>query len=126
MAEVRTEDAAGRQAADRVTGGAMLHESLLSSGGGIVVGRLKLMVPPCLEIGGRQCDHEERHLGVLHAAEFRALSAIDAGPIGFDAKSVRLARYHVHLACELWHPEGMHDIARPEVQLNRYACGNHQ
>src|SRR6476469_10515921 len=84
------------------------------------------MVPPCLELGRSQRDHKERHLGVLHAAEFRALAAIDAWPIRFDTNSVSLAGYHVHLARQLRYPEGMDDITRPEVQLNRHASGNDQ
>ena len=82
----------------------------------------QLMIPPGAGIAPAcSAITTQRHLGMLHAAIFGALAAIDAGRRGLDPGLVGLAGNGVHLAGQLRHPEGMDHIAADQLQPHRRA-----
>ena len=52
------------------------------------------------------------------AAIFRALAAIDAGPVGREPQRVGAARDHVDLAAEARDPEAVDDVGRLQDELD--------
>jgi len=89
---------------------AVRHEHVEAVAGVGIVGRgsgSALRLQPLLELRRRLGDDEQRHVGVLQAAELRALAAIGAGPVGAHRQRVRLPWDEVHLAGEIGHPEAV-------------------
>ena len=79
-------------------------------------GRRALLLQPGLELRRRLRDDDEPHLGVLRAAELRALAAVHAGAIGLDVGGGVVTRDEVALAVQRRHPEAVDHVARHEHQ----------
>src|SRR5579884_2636965 len=124
VAEIGAEAAHRRRAVDRMADPAMRNELNPPLGferrlrGG---GAFQLVRPPSVELLLRLRDDGERHVGVLQAAIFGALAAIETGPVGFDPGLVLLARDQIHLARQLRHPERVDDVDAGQFDPYRLA-----
>src|SRR5205823_12336503 len=106
-----------------VAGGAAGAQELLLA---VLNGRIRgrryrgvLLLQPGGELIGRLGDDVDGHVGVLQAAELRALAAVGAGFVGFDPERVCLARNDVDFTVELRHPEAVDDVRRGDAHLHR-------
>src|SRR5215204_3363464 len=113
--ELRADPRCGICAANGVAGDTRgLHEQLTPAAllaGGRLDGGLPLIANPHEECVHRLGDDDERHLGVLMAAEFRTLTAIDTGLVGLNPYARHLARNEIALALEIGHPEAVNDVS---------------
>jgi hypothetical protein len=86
--EIRSHLAVGRRTPNRVAGcaGARREEitSPLHLRGARCSRGLTLLLQPCRELRLRFCNDSQGHVGVLQAAELRALPPEDAGPVGLN------------------------------------------
>lgn len=73
-------------------------------------GGLALTVCPRGQVVRRFRNEHEGHLGMLRAAELRALSPVHPGPVGLDGEGVDLAGDQVELPVKLRHPETVDDL----------------
>src|SRR5687767_3159204 len=69
-----------------------------------------LACEPALELGLREHLDVKCHQGVLAAAVFGALAAMQSGLVGPQHQAIATTGNHVHLAGERWHPEAVDDI----------------
>ena len=123
MGQVGRDFACSRRAADLVTHHAgPRQENLHAAFAQRVVGRLgraDLVLAPALEFFSRMRDYGDGHMGMLPAAEFRALTAKDSILGGLYHEPVLAPRNDVHLAGETGHPKGMNDVRGLQLDQHR-------
>jgi hypothetical protein len=85
-----------------------------------------LILQPALELLHRLGHHQERHVGVLMAAELGALAAIRPWRIGLNPGVGHEAWEQVAFALQARHPEAVDDITRGGPDHDRNADRNVQ
>src|SRR5579883_2142750 len=73
---------------------------------------------PLLEAFGRVNDHAEAHVGMRESAELSALAIVFAGDLRHHRNVINLARDHIALAAERWHPEAVDDVLGIELDVD--------
>src|SRR4051794_20985280 len=86
--------------------------------------RLPLVVGPLVVHWPRLGDDVKRHLRVLRAAEFCALSAIEAGGVGLEPERLRVAWDEIFFPSEVRRPEAVNHVLRREQQQYRLTNGD--
>ncbi len=118
MSEVRARAGDGRRSPDRVTRGAGSGRDQRQASGRGGIGRCGrgpgLDRQPRREVFGGVDPHIQRHLGMLQAAELRALAAHPSQPARRDRQMVGPPRDHVDLAAEVGDPERMDHVGRAD------------
>src|ERR1700710_3060244 len=98
-------------------------------------GEKKLLACSCFRFGRTECltalpddplfeirrifgHYKYRHVRMLKATKFRALSAIDAGPFGADREIVVAPGNQILLARQAGHPERMNYVCAFKLQAH--------
>ena len=122
MGKVRPGGAVGGRAPNGVAGGARLCQESRPSRGGVRTYRhdriSTLRSGPARVLGGCFGDDHYRHMAVLQAAEFGALTAIDTRLFRPQQQAVGATRDEILLAGETGDPKRVDDISTFEPDMN--------